>query len=197
MLRRASGVASREAEVLTPLRAAHLIRSQGAPRLLLEPYHDRIRQALLGGITESRARAIHLALAEAMEQLPRPDVRTLSLHYAAAGLRERAGQCALQAARQAVAALAFGRAAELFGEVLRLKQLKGREYPGSSPGMGRRPGGRRAGPPGRPGLPQGPAHVPAFRLPCACSGGPRRSTSAAATSTRGRRPWRQCSSPWA
>lgn len=128
VLQRASGVASREAEVLTPLRAAHLIRSQGAPRLLLEPHHDRIRQALLGGITESRARAIHLALAEAMEQLPRPDVRTLSLHYAAAGLRERAGQCALQAARQAVAALAFGRAAELFGEVLRLKELKGREY---------------------------------------------------------------------
>lgn len=145
VLCRACGLAGEAGAVLVPLRAGRLIRTRGAGRLLLEPYHDRIRQSLLGGLSEDRARALHAALAEAMAQAPDPDAQALSLHYQAAGMRERAGQFALHAARQAGAALAFGRAAELYRRALQLKEPTGQEYLGilleradalSSAGMG-------------------------------------------------------------
>ncbi|MGA2082278.1 MAG: AAA family ATPase [Holophaga sp.] len=127
VLRRACRIGPAGAEVLTPLRAGHLIRARGTRRLLLETYHDRIRQSLLPGIPEDRARAVHLALAEVMEQAPGHDAQALSLHFQAAGARAKAGQYALLAARQASAALAFGRAAEWYRQALRLKEPKGEE----------------------------------------------------------------------
>jgi hypothetical protein len=130
VLRRACGLGPAGSEVLTPLRAGHLIRARGNARLLLEPYHDRIRRALQRDCPEARSRAIHLALAEAMEAGPEPDPQALSLHYQAAGAQDRAGHFALLAARQAGAALAFGRAAELYRRALQLKGPKGEEYLG-------------------------------------------------------------------
>jgi len=114
-------------ELLTPLRAGHLIRARGSERLLLEPYHDRIRQSVLRDFPGPRAREIHLALAEAMAREAQPDVQALCLHYQAAGDRVRAGEYALLAAEQAQAALAFGRAAEFYRRVLRLRLPQGQE----------------------------------------------------------------------
>ncbi|MDR3673746.1 MAG: protein kinase [Holophaga sp.] len=122
--RRACGIEAGE-EVLTPLRAGHLISARGQ---LLEPYHDRIRQSVLRGLPEARARALHLALAEAMEQAPQPDAQALCLHFQAAGARAKAGEYALKAAEQAVTALAFVRAAEFYRRGLHLKEPKGAEY---------------------------------------------------------------------
>ena len=130
VLRRACRIGREGTEVLVPLRAGHLIRARGTRRLLLEPYHDRIRQSLLPGIPEDRARAVHLALADALEQAPSPDAQALSLHFQAAGARAKAGNYALTAARQAGAALAFGRAAELYRRALELKEPRGQEYLG-------------------------------------------------------------------
>jgi len=128
VLRRACRIDPVGLEALTPLRAGHLILARGAQGLLLEPYHDRIRQSVLKGFPEARARALHLALAEAMEQEPRPDAQALCLHFQAAGAFARAGEYALLAAGQAVAALAFVRAAEFYRRALQLKQPKGVEY---------------------------------------------------------------------
>jgi tetratricopeptide (TPR) repeat protein len=114
-------------ELLTPLRAGHLIRAWGRGELLLEPYHDRIRQSVLSGVPGPRARELQLALAEAMKREDEPDAQALSLHLEAAGLLDEAGSYARAAADQALAALAFGRAAELLERVLRLTQPRGGE----------------------------------------------------------------------
>ena len=128
VLRRACGLAEAGPEDLVPLRAGHLIRTRGVEVLLLEPYHDRIRQSVLAGFSEAKARALHLALAEAMEAEPSPDAQALCLHFQAAGAQARAGEYALLAAEQAVKALAFVRAAEFYRRALQLKQPKGAEY---------------------------------------------------------------------
>jgi len=125
VLRRACRIEPAGAEALTPLRAGHLISAQGQ---LLEPYHDRIRQSVLRGLPEAKARALHLALAEAMEQAQRPDAQALCLHFQAAGALARAGEYALKAAEQAVTALAFVRAAEFYRRALHLTEAEGSEY---------------------------------------------------------------------
>lgn len=130
VVRRACGLEPSGSAALTPLRAGHLIRARGAGRLLLEPYHDRIRRSLLRDFPEARAQAVHRALAEAMEASPSPDAQALSLHYQAAGERAKAGHYALLAARQAGAALAFGRAAEFYRRSLQLKEPTGQEHLG-------------------------------------------------------------------
>ncbi len=112
-------------ELLTPLRAGHLIRAWGGRHLLLEPYHDRIRKSVLRDLPEARSRAIHLALAQAMEHGTAPDPQALSLHFQAGGDLDKAGHYARLAAEQAVAALAFGRAADLFRRVLELSRPQG------------------------------------------------------------------------
>jgi len=121
----ACGISRERLEVLTPLRAGHLIRARSGQRL--EPYHDRIRRSVLQEIPGPRARDIHRALAEAMAREARPDAQALCLHFQAAGEEALAGQFALLAAEQAVASLAFGRAAEFFRRALRLRQPQGRE----------------------------------------------------------------------
>ena len=128
VLRRACRIEPAGPEALTPLRAGHLISARGHNGLLIEPYHDRIRQSVLRGLPEAKARALHLALAQAMEQAPRPDAQALCLHFQAAGERAKAGEYALMAAEQAVAALAFARAAEFYRRGLLLGEPKGLEY---------------------------------------------------------------------
>jgi len=127
VLRSACAIEPSGLEALTPLRAGHLIRARGAQRLLVEPYHDRIRQSVLLDVPEPKAREIHLALAEAMEREPKPDAQTLCLHFQAAGASAKAGQYALLAAEQAVAALAFSRAAEFFRRALQFLEPRGEE----------------------------------------------------------------------
>ena len=128
VVRRACRIEPAGPEALVPLRAGHLIRARGAQGLLLETYHDRIRQSVLRGFPEAKARALHLALAEAMEQGPKPDAQALCLHFRAAGVPAKAGAYALKAAQQAVTALAFVRAAEFFRRALQLIQPKGDAY---------------------------------------------------------------------
>ena len=125
VVRRACRIEPAGPEALVPLRAGHLILARGQ---LLEPYHDRIRQSVLSGFPEAKARALHLALAEAMEQEAKPDAQALCLHFQAAGNPAKAGEYALRAAEQAVVALAFVRAAEFFRRSLQLRQPKGDDY---------------------------------------------------------------------
>ncbi|MEO8551543.1 MAG: protein kinase, partial [Kofleriaceae bacterium] len=103
------------------LRAMNLIRSSGTRRNdAVEPYHDRVRGAVLAGLAATARTRAHLQLASALEEAQKPDPETLANHWRDAGKPERAVGHALAAADQAVAAVAFGRAARLYRMALEL-----------------------------------------------------------------------------
>jgi len=103
------------------LLAANLIKSSGARRTdAAEPYHDRVRAAVLARLATSERTEIHQQLAIALEAMQHPDPETLAIHWRDAGKPERAVSYALAAGDQAVAAVAFGRAARLYQMALDL-----------------------------------------------------------------------------
>ncbi len=127
---RASGLAEGGRTRLTTLREALLLRSissdhlagAGSSGVSLALYHDRVRQAVLQGLSAEVLPLRHRALAESLEQAQSDDLESLAFHFAAAGkeFRERAADYALRAGDRAMAALAFGRASELYRDALEL-----------------------------------------------------------------------------
>ena len=98
------------------LRASRLIRARHtAEREEIEPYHDRIRQTVLAHVGAEALREDHLRLALAWELSRRMDPETLMLHFQEAGQIEKAAEYAAAAASRASEALAFDRAARLYG----------------------------------------------------------------------------------
>jgi eukaryotic-like serine/threonine-protein kinase len=95
------------------LRAAKLIR-KSADGVVVETFHDRIREALLKRLDGAVLRAHHRRLAQALESSAHVDPELLAAHYVAAHEAENAGVYALRAADQAMAALAFDRAVRLY-----------------------------------------------------------------------------------
>ncbi len=105
------------------LGAANLIRSQGVREGdTLEPYHDRVRSAVLAHLDQRARTERHLRLASALETSDASRDRPVLLlrHLEGAGQRERAGHYAQEAAVRAMQAFAFDRAAELYRAALRL-----------------------------------------------------------------------------
>ena len=102
-----------EAAVLSAERLATLRRVDG--HMILQPAHDYVRAAVLGGIdVESKARW-HESLAHALEEGGAPqDAQAVVEHWIAAGHPANAAHHALAAAQRAEEALAFLRAAELY-----------------------------------------------------------------------------------
>jgi serine/threonine protein kinase len=102
------------------LRIAHLVRSGHADGSL-EPYHDRVREAVLDAMDAAARLAWHKRLASALEASPlaraRPEL--LLWHLEAAGENARAAELASEAAHRAVSAGAFDQAASLFALALR------------------------------------------------------------------------------
>ncbi len=104
---------------LGPLRGEHLIRLRRTAddaTFLVETYHDRVRDVVVGALTEPQRRAIHRALATAWAAQP-PGRRRLDAivdHWLAAGEAARAAELAVEAAAAATEALAFRRAADLY-----------------------------------------------------------------------------------
>ena len=113
---RAAGSDFRELSAqVDELRAASLIRSSGARRAdSIEPYHDRIRAAVLARLAAPDRTSIHQQLAISLEETQHQDPETLAIHWRDAGKPERAVAHALVAADHAAAAVAFGRAARLY-----------------------------------------------------------------------------------
>lgn len=108
-----------ELSVLHELRTSHLLRSRRSESsTLLEPYHDRIRETVARRLADEQRRARHLSLATAIEQTGHGDAEDLARHYHGAERYEKARLYIRAAARQATAALAFGRAAELLRTAL-------------------------------------------------------------------------------
>ena len=116
-------IAAQAAEVLSgelspalaALRADNLASTSGiGPAETVEPFHDRVREAVLGALDPPRRRALHGKLALGLEAWGGADLEALTLHFRAAGDAERSSEYAARAGDQAAAALAFDRAAELY-----------------------------------------------------------------------------------
>jgi eukaryotic-like serine/threonine-protein kinase len=109
------------ARAVTQLRVAHLVLTAGARAAdRIEPYHERVRAAVVSQVSKPQRAAYHRRLALALEAARWPDGEALSVHWAKAGDRGRAAKHAVAAAHQASEALAFDRAAACWERALTL-----------------------------------------------------------------------------
>jgi eukaryotic-like serine/threonine-protein kinase len=136
---------------LVRLRQAHLARVVDSTSKGIEPYHDRVREAVLDHVDPDLRRTCHRALARVLLALgadrdPAPDAResvvvaapppssasgaswgpeAVAVHLHAAGDLEQAARYTVLAADQAAAALAFDRTARLYRQALAIQDELG------------------------------------------------------------------------
>lgn len=98
------------------LRVATLVRETQRGRVIaLEPYHDRVREAVGGRIPEGMRRELHARIAYALEAAhDARDPQLLLRNFLLADLPERAARYAEEAALRSEAAHAFDQASELW-----------------------------------------------------------------------------------
>jgi tRNA A-37 threonylcarbamoyl transferase component Bud32 len=102
---------------LLRLRGERLIRVRqlGSDDAAVEPYHDRIRAAVVATMSRREQQNVHAALAETYERDDDSgDLEALVEHCLGAGQRARAAVHAVRAAEAAEHVFAFHRAAELY-----------------------------------------------------------------------------------
>jgi len=110
----AAGVGTTGPDVMRVLTAQHLVRTSGpSERDWVEPYHDRVREAVVAATEPPSAKCHHMALAVTLQRVG-GDPETLAEHFDAGGDVVRAGRYAVIAADAASDALAFDRAAKLY-----------------------------------------------------------------------------------
>jgi serine/threonine protein kinase/tetratricopeptide (TPR) repeat protein len=103
------------------LRVAHLITGSGVRGSdTAEPYHDRIRAAVLARLDAAARAQRHRELAQALEATESVDYEGLALHWREAGDARRAADYAVRAAEKSAAALAFDPAIRLYEIALEL-----------------------------------------------------------------------------
>jgi tetratricopeptide (TPR) repeat protein len=101
---------------LGELRGHKLVRGVSAHDLrAVEVYHDTIREAVCAGMTVDVLVSWHRRLAASLEASGAVDLEALTDHLLGAGDHERASLYAARAAAQAEDALAFDKAARLYG----------------------------------------------------------------------------------
>jgi serine/threonine protein kinase/tetratricopeptide (TPR) repeat protein len=104
---------------VSTLRGAGLIRVvDGSTTRALEPYHDRVREAVLASIDAERRRHLHAQIAEAYETSSDRDPERLAMHWRDAGNVTRAGAYAIEAAALASRMCAFDRAARWYEQAI-------------------------------------------------------------------------------
>lgn len=102
-------------QLLASLRSARLLRTGGARGTdPVEPEHDRIRECVMKALAPDARRVVHRGLAEVLERRDEREPEVLCHHWEGAGDLARARPWALRAADEAVALLAFERAASWF-----------------------------------------------------------------------------------
>ncbi len=103
------------ARAASRLRIANLVRASGVRRVdSIEAYHDRVRDAVLGQLSDDDRRTWHRRIAMAIEAHAPEDVEALVAHWRGAQDSDKASRYALIAAAHASDALAFDRAARLY-----------------------------------------------------------------------------------
>jgi len=110
-------------KLLSGLRATSLVRTGGTRSIdPVEPYHDRVREAVVARVPKPRRRRYHERLATVLlaSSIADKDPLTIVRHLEAAGHINHAGELATQAARRAEGTLAFELAAALWDVALRL-----------------------------------------------------------------------------
>ncbi len=128
VVKRAAEIHDDARDAVALLRSAHLVRTRGVrDQDHIEPYHDRIRQALVTLLDADARRGCHLALGEALEGDGTADPEALAFHFREAGETERAAGHMELAAARAADALAFDRAAALYRDALALGRWDGAE----------------------------------------------------------------------
>ncbi len=120
----ASGITIDEAPLIASLRAGRFLRSGGTTQQL-ELYHDRIRETLVTRLDGAAIRQIHRRLAETLTARGHDDPEILFEHFLGAGETELAATLATLAAKRAVSALAFDRAAHFYRKAIDLAPVAG------------------------------------------------------------------------
>jgi hypothetical protein len=114
---------------LAALRSANLVKVSGnASGRIIEPYHDRVREAVARRLDSESRRGWHERLARALDQAPERDVERLALHWEGAGDAPRAAELFQEAADRASQAFAFDHAVDLYRHSMTLDP--GRDRPG-------------------------------------------------------------------
>lgn len=117
----AAGLSAHDHSQANTLVTSHLARSRTTSgREELECYHGRIRAAVLDKLDPDEARALHLALADALRAEAHPDLSQVMRHLEAAGEADRAADAALVLARRSADTLALEGAATLSRRALDL-----------------------------------------------------------------------------
>ncbi|HEY7956763.1 MAG TPA: AAA family ATPase [Polyangia bacterium] len=114
------------ARQLAALRAERFVRAAGGRSDdQVEPYHDRVREAVVSSLDGARRAKLHRAIATALTgQAP---AARLARHWHGAGDKQRAAEYARRAAEEAIATLDFDRAAGLYRMALDLGEHSSEE----------------------------------------------------------------------
>ncbi len=86
----------------------------------VEPFHDRVREAVSAELDEARRRSLHAALHRGLVAAGLDEVELTLAHLDGAGQKAEASRLAAEVARRADQAFAFDRAADLYREAMRL-----------------------------------------------------------------------------
>jgi serine/threonine protein kinase len=125
----AAGSSDSFVQALQRLRVGRLIVSTGARGAdLLEPYHDRVRAAVLAGIAPALRVDRHRRIALALEASEDAEPRALALHWEGAGDPVQASHYAALAGDRAAQGLAFDRAASFYEQAMRATALSADDH---------------------------------------------------------------------
>ncbi len=113
---RAAGVESDAfAKAVSLLRVAHMVQTRGALNAdRIEPYHDRVRMAVLAHLSAKRRIEVHRRIALTLQATQPLDPESLVVHWRGAGDPEQTIRFAALAGDRAAEALAFDRAASFY-----------------------------------------------------------------------------------
>jgi tRNA A-37 threonylcarbamoyl transferase component Bud32 len=125
VLERASAAGELD-RALSLLRVQRLVTTRtSAGETWVEPFHDRIREALASASTQDETRMAHAELARALEVLRPDEVERLATHLEACGEHAAAARNAVLAAKRAEQALAFDRAADWYMRAIAIGRFEG------------------------------------------------------------------------
>jgi hypothetical protein len=119
VVHQAAGLDGDERPLIARLRATQFLRTTGA-LARVEPYHDRIREAIAASVTIDRRRRVHASIAHTLIKRSADDPEALFEHFREADEHAAASRYAALAAAKADAALAFDRAAGYYSAALAL-----------------------------------------------------------------------------